>query len=240
MKVELIGTGSMYTSFHGACALIDEQVLIDMPNGTVKQLLRQNHVIEDIKTVLITHKHGDHTADIPFLFKYLRVQTGERRKLTMIGPEGLYEKILQLFQAYNFEEGKQIEDLVDLECIEIKKEQEELFINGYAVQAFFVSHGDERPCYGYLLNHKLGYTGDTTLCVGVEKIWHSSKVMIADSNFNKEITTHMHLEHIKNLVTRQEDKILITTHMGDGTREALHKEKIPHVVIPEDGYTFEV
>lgn len=240
MKVEVIGTGSMYTKYHGACALINEEILIDVPNGTVKQLLRTGHSLEKIKTIIITHKHGDHTADIPFLFKYLQVQNKTRNPLTIIGPKGIQKKIVSLFKAFNFENKKQIKDLVDVQYIEITNIQQTLKQQNNQIEAIMVSHGEEQPCYGYVINKKLGYTGDTTLCTGVEKIWQLSQIIIGDSNSNKAVSTHIHIEQIRQLLEKQTNKTFVATHMGDATREALLKEKIPNVIIPEDGYMFEI
>lgn len=66
MKITLIGTGSMYTKYNSASTLINDDLLVDLPNGTTKQLLKQGFDLTKIKTILITHFHGDHTADIPF------------------------------------------------------------------------------------------------------------------------------------------------------------------------------
>lgn len=66
MQINLIGTGAMYTAYNSACTLIDNKIIIDMPNGTVKQMLKKRLPVENIDIILITHMHGDHTADIPF------------------------------------------------------------------------------------------------------------------------------------------------------------------------------
>lgn len=71
MKVTLIGTGAIYTKYNSASTLINNNLIIDMPNGTLKQLLKNNYEPTNIKIILITHLHGDHTADIPFFLKYL-------------------------------------------------------------------------------------------------------------------------------------------------------------------------
>ena len=71
MNITLIGTGAIYSQYNNACTLINDDMLIDVPNGILKTLLRNNHIPEKIDKILITHLHGDHTADIPFLLMYL-------------------------------------------------------------------------------------------------------------------------------------------------------------------------
>ena len=38
MKIEMIGTGSIGGKESSACTLIDEEILVDMPNGIIKKL----------------------------------------------------------------------------------------------------------------------------------------------------------------------------------------------------------
>ena len=84
MNVELIGTGLIYSKSYSACTLIDNDTIIDMPNGILRQLLRIEHKPEKIKTILITHLHGDHTADLPFFYKYI-YHKEESNGITIIG-----------------------------------------------------------------------------------------------------------------------------------------------------------
>lgn len=71
MKVKLIGTGAIYTKYNSACTLLNDDLIVDAPNGTLKQLLKMGLDPAIINTIVITHMHGDHTADIPFLLKYI-------------------------------------------------------------------------------------------------------------------------------------------------------------------------
>ena len=66
MKINFIGTGSIGAKQMSASALIDEEILIDMPNGVVKKIKQLNYDVSKIKVILITHLHGDHFLDIPF------------------------------------------------------------------------------------------------------------------------------------------------------------------------------
>ena len=99
MKITLIGTGAMYTKYNSASTLINEDLIVDMPNGTVKQLLKRNFDLTKIKTILVTHLHGDHTADIPFFIKYIFNCKKLKETINIIGPKGTKEKIVELFNA---------------------------------------------------------------------------------------------------------------------------------------------
>lgn len=243
MKVEVIGTGAIYTKYHSACTLIDEELMIDMPNGTLKQLLRNNYQPEKIRTILITHKHGDHMADLPFFLKYVQGylydMTNIKNELTIIGPKGIEEKVVQLFEAYGFESRQQIQELMKIKYIELDKEEYEVEVQHYKVQALQVSHGAEKPAYGYIINQSVGYTGDSKLCDNVEKIVESSKITIADTSFIKGDNSHMGINNIKYL-TQKYKKPIIATHMRDKARETLQKEENENILVVEDGYQFYV
>ncbi len=66
MKLQIIGSGGILQKEASASYLIDDHILIDMPNGSCKNLYNLGIKAENIDHVLITHFHGDHFFDIPF------------------------------------------------------------------------------------------------------------------------------------------------------------------------------
>ena len=66
MKVQVVGTGSMWNKNNSACYLVDDNIMVDFPNGACKYLYRLNIVPSSVNNILITHFHGDHFFDIPF------------------------------------------------------------------------------------------------------------------------------------------------------------------------------
>ena len=68
MKIKLVGTGSIGANERSASTLIDDKLLVDLGNGIAKTIVLQGDRLEDIESILITHLHGDHYADIPFYF----------------------------------------------------------------------------------------------------------------------------------------------------------------------------
>jgi len=243
VKVEVIGTGAIYTKYHSACTLIDEELMVDMPNGTLKQLLRNQYQPEKIRTILITHKHGDHMADLPFFLKYVQAylydMTNSKDEITIIGPKGIEEKVIQLFEAYSFESREEIQEGMKIKYIELEQEEQEIEVHNYEVQAWQVSHGEEKPAYGYVINQSVGCTGDSKLCDNVEKIVENSKITIADTSLIKGDNCHMGMNNIKYL-TQKYKKPIIATHMRDKTRETLQKEENANILVVEDGYQFYV
>ena len=239
MNVELIGTGAMYTKYNGASTLINDEIIVDMPNGTIKQLLKKNYKPEKIKIILITHLHGDHTADIPFFFKYMYYSKANEG-VTIVGPKGIENKIEQLFNAYNFEDKKLIEENINIKYIEISEEKILLEdMKKYKVQGVKVAHGKEMLAYGYIINDALGVTGDTSICDGVKEIVKNSTITVADSTLLTGDSSHMGIDDIEYLAKTYKKQI-IPTHLLDTTREKLIEMNFKNVLVMEDGYKFEI
>lgn len=142
MQINLIGTGAMYTAYNSACTLIDNKIIVDMPNGTVKQMLKNGLPVENIDIILITHMHGDHTADIPFFLKYVFNYKKRNTPINIIGPIGIKSKIKDLFDSYNFENGAEIERFFNIHFIEIL--ENDFKINEYNIKSYLMLHGEEK------------------------------------------------------------------------------------------------
>lgn len=234
MNIELVGTGAIYSKYNNASTLINEDMIVDVPNGMLKQLLNANHVPEKIDKILITHMHGDHIADIPFLLMYMYKLKQISRKTTIIGPIGIKNKVEQLFEIYNYHLLNKINEYIKF--IELKPN--EIIENheiSYRIQAISVLHGKEMPAYGYIVDNTLGITGDSALCEGVERIVQNSKIVIADCSRIQGDESHMGIDNLKYLIEKY-NKPMFATHMKDDTREKLKRLKLDNIFVEEDWF----
>lgn len=67
MKVRVVGSENIFSEFNSASYLIDEDILIDCPNGSWKQVRNLNKEPREISHICFTHFHGDHYFDVPFI-----------------------------------------------------------------------------------------------------------------------------------------------------------------------------
>lgn len=238
MKIELIGTGAIYSKYNSACTLINEDMMVDFPNGTLKQLLRSNHTPENIDKIIVTHMHGDHIADIPFLMLYKYKEKKIEEDTYIIGPKGTEKAIKQLFEAYNFFIGEGIKK--HMKFIELEENQTlDATDSRYKIQSFPVLHGKMSPAYGYIIDNKLGLTGDSGLCETVRKIIKNSNVIIADCSNIQGNEAHMGIDNLS-LLAKQYNKTIIPTHMKDTTRAELNQLNIDNILTKIDGDIFEL
>lgn len=233
MKIKLVGTGAMYTAFNSACTLIDNKIIVDMPNGTIKQLLKENINVGLIDIILITHMHGDHTADIPFFLKYIFNYLKTKKNIKIVGPLGIKNKIIKLFNAYNFEDEKEIEQFFNIEFIEIL--ENEIEIDNYFIKSYLVLHGEEKPALGYVIDNKLGLTGDSGLCNNIEEIFKKSQMIISDSSLDIGDSCHLGINDLDYL-TKKYNKKVLCTHLRDETRNIITKGNFENIIVKEDFY----
>lgn len=237
MKIKLVGTGAMYTAYNSACTLIDNKIIVDMPNGTIKQLLKENINVSLIDIILITHMHGDHTADIPFFLKYIFNYLKIKKNIKIVGPLGIKNKIIKLFNAYNFEDEKEIEQFFNIEFIEIL--ENEIEIDNYFIKSYLVLHGEEKPALGYVIDNKLGLTGDSGLCNNIEEIFKKSQMIISDSSLDIGDSCHLGINDLDYL-TKKYNKKVLCTHLRDETRNIITRGNFENIIVKEDFYEIEI
>ena len=100
MKINFIGTGgsSMTQERNGVTILIDDKTLIDCSEGTAKRLIKQKK-IDNLKEILISHYHLDHSIGMFSVFWYYWLVSMRLKPIKVYGPtniENFVEKILEL------------------------------------------------------------------------------------------------------------------------------------------------
>lgn len=232
MKVRVVGSGSMWNEHNSASYLIDDNIIVDMPNGMCKYLFRQNKDPRDYKNILITHFHGDHFFDIPFYMllksksenKNINVycsRNGKRKIVNLIKlafPNSFKDVLKETNYAFCFDDKFNIED--------------------YKIERYLVNHGRMKPAYGYVIekdNMKIGFTGDTGLCNNVYYMSSICDYLFCDCMFINGTQKHMGINHIEELSQKYPNCKFIVSHMENDTRELLKEKRIVNVIVPEDG-----
>jgi ribonuclease BN (tRNA processing enzyme) len=240
VKLQLIGTGSILSARMSASALVDDALLIDTPNGTMKAMRRAGLDPCSVDICLITHFHADHFFDIIFLLLEQGLQQTRERDLVLIGPAGFADRVNQLFELSYPGSWNGIKDKVRPRYVEFDPAQGgECSEGGYTIHALPMEHSV--PTLGYRITDsagaRLGYTGDTVRCPSVDRLAADSSVLALDTSFPKEGKVgHMGLNDVEELAAEWPDLDLIATHLGD---DVTHSAR-PNIVFPADGQIFQV
>ncbi len=129
MKITLLGTGTPRPSLQrsGPATVVHTETaglwLVDCGDGTITQLLRAGIPAADVRRLVFTHLHEDHTAGLlHFLFGGWNLG---RRELSVYGPTGtrrLVQTLLDLYAedlAYRLSMGRPSAGLTDIAVHEI-------------------------------------------------------------------------------------------------------------------------
>lgn len=231
MEVKLVGTGGIFSPLNSACAIINKHILIDIPNGSLKAMRKEGIKVTNIDTIFITHLHGDHFFDIPFLL--LEKYKDEKDELKIIGPEESVAKIKALTELAFPTTARKIFRNVKIEYI---KATEEVKIDKITFSSLSMKH-DNQEAYGYILKEKglkIGFTGDTAMCDSVNKMANECNKIVADTTFEMGTNSHMGVNDILMLLKKYPNTTIIPTHMGKKEKKLLSFQSFDNLLILED------
>jgi len=246
MNIKMIGSGSIMSVKNSPSYLVDDCILVDVPNGTNKAIKRLKYDITNLKAILITHFHADHFFDLPFILLNLYINTNEERKnkLYIVCNENEKHKIKEIIELSSF---KSYDEFVRKLNIEIVGISDGIVLNNildkYEVEVVEVKHSS--PAFGYVIidkinNQKVGFTGDAILCEAVEHIVKKSDISFCDTS---EITgnqdSHMGIDNI-NFLLKKYNKKIVTTHLREEVRKKIIDLKNKNYMLGEDGEEFNI
>ena len=240
MHIKTVGTGSLAVRQRSACTLIDGQILVDCGNGIVKTLLQQGVDLHKIHTILITHLHGDHFLDLPFLILQ-HARDSALPPMRIIGPRRIQEIVGTIGQLI-FPDADWQDTYAHSGCsFQEVSNLEPITRYNYQITPMELSHGDLRPAYGYMLSDAkiaIGISGDTTMCPAVEDLLAHTDLSVLDATWVDSTTSHLGIKQVQQLAD-QYQKPIIATHLSDPARAYAVSHPHPLVTIPEDGDEFE-
>ncbi len=186
MQLTFLGTGSaMPTAERVQSGLLlaedDRRLLVDAGSGVLHRLAATETGYEGVETVLLTHLHLDHVADLMPIYK-ARWLAGEPT-LTVVGPPGTEALLEGLLAVHDY-----LEDRTSLTVREI--EAGSATVAGFDVTAMQTKHTMEGLAYRFA--DRLTVSGDTREFVGLIDFAESGSVLVHDCSFpdSVEIDTH--------------------------------------------------
>lgn len=243
MKIKMIGTGALSVKERSSCTLFDDKILVDCGNGIVKTLIEQDVDINKINTLLITHLHGDHFLDIPFLIMQ-RNFSSANNELNIYCPIGTEESISKIFQIIysDIDDWTILRDKSNVKFIEFESLNNKQVTDGYFVDSYNVIHGEFKPAFGYVIknmNKSVGISGDSSYCDSIDEILKKSDISVLDMSFINSSINHMGVHDIE-MLSKKYNKLIIPTHMSNPAKQYVKENKVDNLIVLNDGEEFEI
>jgi len=197
VNLTFLGTGSaMPTGDRQQTGLLieggDRPLLVDCGSGVLSQLAATDVSYEGVDTVLLTHHHLDHVADLLPLLK-ARWLAGEET-LTVAGPEGTEELVRDLLAVHDYLQGR-----VDLTFREVAPG--EFSIAGYDVRAAETRHSMYCLAYRFSIPGEadpdrappaVTFSGDSEAFEELIEFADGSAVLVHDCSFPDGVDVDNH------------------------------------------------
>lgn len=147
-NVLVLGSGAATPTFARHCSaqmvnICGAHILLDCGEATQTQLRQYHQKIQSIKTIFISHLHGDHFFGLPGLLSTMHL-CGRKEPLTVYAPKGAREAIELLFEV----SATHIDYELTMKDIDIEVPTVIHVDKGFGVTAFPLRHST--PTYGFI------------------------------------------------------------------------------------------
>ena len=232
-----------------ALALIDEKILIDAPPTLLAQLRRAEYGTSDVRHLLITHWHADHTFGFPFFLldrKFISDPSGNNDLSVHLRPGG--REFLSSLCEMGFPGS--LADSLNGRVHWDEEESGVLSDTGWRYERFPVCHTTETDPHGYELIHETGFSllhcGDSGPCEEIEKRASIADVVILEMGMPDigEFPHHHRPSDVISFEERHPEVKILVTHnysSGKGNESGFPIPNLPNSIHQlEDGDTLEI
>jgi len=240
MKIKILGTGTCVPSLQrlsSSYLLVTGQAnfLIDVGPSVVRRLLECGYTTRDIDTVILTHFHVDHTADLStFLFASNYDVIPRTKELFIIGGEGLHDFYRGLLAVYPWLLPKSYEIcLHELREGTLKK-------SGLVITTSHMEHNNESIGVRIEGDKSVVFSGDTDYTQNLIELVKETDLLVVECSFpEKKANGHLNLAMVQKVVEQAKPKRVILSHLypdWDGYKGVLHSP----ILLGEDNMDIEV
>ncbi|GAA0259215.1 Ribonuclease BN [Methylorubrum aminovorans] len=236
MRLQVLGCGDAFgsggrfnTCFHvDASDAPDTGVfLIDCGASTLIAIRRFGVEPNRIRTVFLTHLHGDHFGGLPWLILDGQLVSGRTDPLTVVGPPGTAARLPAAMEVL-FPGSSTAERRFSVGVVEMEAERP-VEMGGVRATAFTMRHPSGAPAHALRIEAAgkvVSYTGDTEWVDEIVAVGRGSDLMIAEGyTVERPVKFHLDWATLKRRLPEIGPKRLMLTHMSP--------EMIAH---PPDGY----
>jgi len=199
---------------------LKSDILVDVGDGTLRDLLELDYDFEQLKAVAITHGHFDHVGGLWTLLGFLRM-IGRTSDFFLIAPPSCGE-IKNLVGGFMAVYGDTMPFRVILKEL---SDEEKITIGRMEIQAFSVIHRGSTKLYGVgkcvpAVGYSIGFdkqriviSGDTGMCQSLKKFVKGADLAILEATAKektaKNIEVHLSIEEATEIGKTAKKFILI-------------------------------
>jgi ribonuclease BN (tRNA processing enzyme) len=227
MRLQVLGCGDAFGSggrfnacFHAIGATTS--FLIDCGASSMIAMRRFGVDPNGIRTIFISHLHGDHFGGLPFFVLDAQFVSRRTAPLTLAGPAGLEPRLHQLMEAM-FPDSTKSGWRFGVDVIELEAGAEAI-VDGVQVRPFLVHHPSGAPALAlrFVCDGKtIGYTGDTEWVDAIIEVADGTDLFLAEaSSLERNVPFHLNWSTLCSHRTAINTKRLLLTHMDRSMLEA--------------------
>ena len=232
MRVTFLGTGSAMPTgdrFQTGLWLCDgdDRLLVDCGSGVLHGLAGTDDGYEAADTVLLTHHHLDHVADLLPLLK-ARWLAGEEH-LTVVGPDGTEALLDGLLSVHDY-----LQDRVDLTVHDV--DAGTFSVAGFDVEAVGTVHSMDCLAYRFDRGGGFVFSGDSEATDDIAGLADGAAVLAHDCSFPDEIdvSNHPTPRALGETLAGRDVETVFLTHLYPHT-DGKHREMVESVRAAFDG-----
>lgn len=196
--------------------MVDGHVLLDGGAPLLPHLTRVGIKPIDIDVVFLTHFHGDHTLGLP-PFVLHRIFIDKPRVLTFVGPEGIGERLEELWEVSWGVDWKPVMlPRFKAKYVDARPSGQ---VGGYRYETVRLDHGTS-GANGYRIrfgDKMLAYSGDTEPTAPLDRLVDGVDVAIVEATGPGDVFSHMSWEAAAALRKRHPNTRFIFNHLYSGT-----------------------
>jgi len=221
LRLQFIGTGDAFGSggrFNTCFRVerIEGDFLIDCGASSLIALRKLGAELNAIRTIFISHLHGDHFGGLPFFVLDAQFYSRRQTPLTLVGPPGFKDRLAEAMEVFfpgSSTAARKFETTVREVAPGSVSE-----IDGITLTTVEMRHACGSPALGlrFQVGEKtIAYSGDGEWTEALIELGRDADLLILEAlSFDKRISQHLDYASIRDNAVRIGAKRIMLTHFG--------------------------
>jgi ribonuclease BN (tRNA processing enzyme) len=221
LRLQFVGTGDAFGSGgrFNTCFRVERtggDFLIDCGASSLVALRKLRVEPNTIRTIFITHLHGDHFGGLPFFLLDAQFYSRRQSPLTLVGPVGFKDRLASAMEVF-FPGSASVKRKFETIVHEVAPGSISQ-IDGIATNAVEMRHACGAPALGlrFQVDGKtIAYSGDGEWSDALIELGHGADLFIVEAlSFDKKISQHLDYASVRENAARIGAKRIMITHFG--------------------------